>query len=49
MAGFRPFSPLVLAPSDLVDRRLPDALAVLRRYRRRPVALADCRAEREVK
>ncbi len=42
-----PFSPLDLALSDLVDRQLPDALAALRRYRRRSVTLADWRAERE--
>jgi hypothetical protein len=33
--------------SDLLDSRLPDALAALRRYRRHAVALADWRAERE--
>jgi hypothetical protein len=36
-----------LVLSDLLDRRLPDALAALRRYRRCAVALADWRAERE--
>jgi hypothetical protein len=38
---------LDLALSDLLDSRLPDALAALRRYRRHAVALADWRAERE--
>ena len=41
------FSPLDLALSDLVDRRFPDALAALRRYRWRSVTLADWRAKRE--
>jgi hypothetical protein len=38
---------LGLALSDLLDGRLPDAMAALRRYRRHAVALADWRAERE--
>ena len=38
---------LDLALSDLLESRLPDALAALRRYRRHAVALADWRAERE--
>jgi hypothetical protein len=42
-----PLPALDLVLSDLLDRRLPDALAALRRYRRRAVALADWRAERE--
>jgi hypothetical protein len=42
-----PFSPLDLSVSDLVDRRLADALAALRRYLWRSVTLADWRAERE--
>ena len=33
--------------SDMLDSRLPDALAALRRYRRHAVARADWRAERE--
>jgi hypothetical protein len=43
------FSPLNLALSDLVDERLPDAVAALRRYRRRSVTLADWRAEHEAR
>jgi hypothetical protein len=42
-----PAPALDLVLSDLLDSRLPDALAALRRYRRRAVALADWRAERE--
>ena len=33
--------------SDMLDSRLPDALAALRRYRRHAVAVGDWRAERE--
>ena len=42
-----PMPELDLVLSDLLDSRLPDALAALRRYRRHAVALADWRAERE--
>ena len=42
-----PTPALDLVLSDLLDSRLPDALATLRRYRRHAVALADWRAERE--
>jgi tetratricopeptide (TPR) repeat protein len=42
-----PMPTLDLALSDLLESRFPDALAALRRYRRRAVALADWRAERE--
>jgi len=42
-----PMPALDLVLSDLLDSRLPDALAALRRYRRHAVALADWRAERE--
>ncbi len=41
-----PMPALDLVLSDLLDSRLPDALAALRRYRRHAVALADWRAER---
>ena len=42
-----PMPELDLVLSDMLDSRLPDALAALRRYRRHAVALADWRAERE--
>ena len=42
-----PMPALDLVLSDLLDSRLPDALAALRRYRQHAVALADWRAERE--
>ncbi len=42
-----PVPELDLVLSDMLDSRLPDALAALRRYRRHAVALADWRAERE--
>jgi hypothetical protein len=42
-----PMPALDVVLSDLLDSRLPDALAALRRYRRHAVALAGWRAERE--
>jgi hypothetical protein len=42
-----PVSPLELALSDLLDDSLPDALAALRRYRRRAVTLGDWAGERQ--
>ena len=42
-----PVSPLELALSDLLDDSLPNALAALRRYRRRAVTLGDWAGERE--